>query len=177
MSELITIARSYAKAVFDFAVEHQAVAHWRAMLTFCTEVSRNEQFTELLLGTVAPAKLAKTFIAICGEELDADCCNLIWVMAENNRLNILPDVLEQFIFLCTAQEGVVKVDLISTNTLKKEQLLKISAAMERRLSRKIKLNCKVDKSIVAGVVIRVGDVVIDGSVRGRLERLADVLQS
>ncbi|MEX9246325.1 ATP synthase F1 subunit delta, partial [Salmonella enterica] len=53
----------------------------------------------------------------------------------------------------------------------------ISAAMEKRLSRKVKLNCKIDKSVMAGVIIRAGDMVIDGSVRGRLERLADVLQS
>ncbi|WP_074012254.1 F0F1 ATP synthase subunit delta [Candidatus Sodalis sp. SoCistrobi] len=177
MSELVTVARPYAKAAFDFAVEHQAVAHWQAMLTFCAEVSRNERIAELLSGAVAPEKLAETFIAVCGEELDAAGQNLIRVMAEYGRLTVLPDVLEQFILLRAAQEATVEVDVISASTLKEEQLAKISAAMEQRLSRKVKLNCKIDKSVVAGVVIRAGDMVIDGSVRGRLERLADVLQS
>jgi len=98
-------------------------------------------------------------------------------MAENGRLKVLPDVLEQFINLRAAQEATVEVDVTSANTLNEEQLSKIGAAMEKRLSRKVKLNCKIDKSVMAGVVIRAGDMVIDGSVRGRLERLADVLQS
>ncbi|MCE1694961.1 ATP synthase F1 subunit delta, partial [Enterobacter hormaechei] len=58
-----------------------------------------------------------------------------------------------------------------------QQQAKISAAMEKRLSRKVKLNCKIDKSVIAGVVIRAGDMVIDGSIRGRLDRLTDDLQS
>ena len=98
-------------------------------------------------------------------------------MAENGRLTALPAVLEQFIQLRDAHEATAEVDVISASTLSDSQLTKISAAMEKRLSRKVKLNCKIDKSVMAGVVIRAGDLVIDGSVRGRLERLADVLQS
>ncbi|OZI14961.1 F0F1 ATP synthase subunit delta [Sodalis-like symbiont of Philaenus spumarius] len=177
MSELVTVARPYAKAAFDFAVEHQVVAHWQAMLMFCAEMSRNERIAELLSGAVAPKKLAETFIAVCGEELDTAGQNLIRVMAENGRLTFLPDVLKQFILLRAAQEAALEVDVISASTLREEQLAKISAAMEQRLSCKVKLNCKIDKSVVAGIVIRTGDLVIDGSVRGRLERLADILQS
>lgn len=70
-----------------------------------------------------------------------------------------------------------EVEVTSATELSDEQLAKITAAMEKRLSRKVKLNCKIDKSVMAGVIIRSGDMVIDGSVRGRLERLADVLQS
>lgn len=98
-------------------------------------------------------------------------------MAENGRLKVLPDVLEQFIQLRAALEATVEVEVTSASALSDEQLAKISAAMEKRLSRKVKLNCKIDKSVMAGVIIRSGDTVIDGSVRGRLERLADVLQS
>jgi F-type H+-transporting ATPase subunit delta len=90
---------------------------------------------------------------------------------------VLTEVLEQFIQLRAALESTVDVDVISANTLNEQQLSKIAAAMEKRLSRKVKLNCKIDKSVMAGVVIRAGDMVIDGSIRGRLERLADVLQS
>jgi len=103
--------------------------------------------------------------------------NLIRVMAENGRLIALPDVLEQFIHLRAASEATAEVEVISAAQMSDEQLAKITAAMEKRLSRKVKLNCKIDKSVMAGVIIRSGDMVIDGSVRGRLERLADVLQS
>ena len=177
MSEFITVARPYAKAAFDFAVEHQSVEGWQDMLAFAAEVTKNEQMAELLSGALAPETLAESFIAVCGEQLDENGQNLIRVMAENGRLNALPDVLEQFIHLRAVSEPTAEVDVISAAALSEQQLAKISAAMEKRLSRKVKLNCKIDKSVMAGVIIRSGDMVIDGSVRGRLERLADVLQS
>ncbi len=177
MSEFTTVARPYAKAAFDFAVEHQSVDRWQQMLAFATEVAGNEQMTDLLSGAVAPETLSGTFIAVCGDQLDAAGQNLIKVMAENGRLPALAAVLEQFIQLRAAWEATAEVDVISSTTLSDAQLTKISTAMEKRLSRKVKLNCKIDKSVMAGVIIRAGDMVIDGSVRGRLERLADVLQS
>ena len=177
MSEFVTVARPYAKAAFDFAVEHQSVDNWQTMLGFAAEVSKNEEMAELLAGALAPETLSQSFIAICGDQLDANGQNLIKVMAENGRLKVLPDVLEQFVQLRAAQEATVEVEVTSASALSEAQLSKISAAMEKRLSRKVKLNCKIDKSVMAGVVIRAGDMVIDGSVRGRLERLADVLQS
>ncbi|MDQ9176056.1 F0F1 ATP synthase subunit delta [Cronobacter sakazakii] len=177
MSEFVTVARPYAKAAFDFAVEHQSLDRWQDMLAFAAEVAKNEQMAELISGALAPETLAESFIAICGDQLDANGQNLIRVMAENGRLKVLPDVLEQFIQLRAALEATVEVEVTSASALSDEQLAKISAAMEKRLSRKVKLNCKIDKSVMAGVIIRSGDTVIDGSVRGRLERLADVLQS
>ncbi len=177
MSEFTTVARPYAKAAFDFAVEHQSVDRWQQMLAFATEVASNEQVAELLSGALAPESLSAQFIAICGSQLDEEGQNLIKVMAENKRLPALPDVLAQFIHLRAAHDATAEVEVISSTTLSDEQLTKISAAMEKRLSRKVKLNCKIDKSVMAGVIIRAGDMVIDGSVRGRLERLADVLQS
>ena len=177
MSEFVTVARPYAKAAFDFAVEHQSIDRWQDMLAFVAEVTKNEQMTELLSGALAPETLSDVFIAVCGEQLDENGQNLIRVMAENGRLNALPDVLEQFIHLRAASEATAEVEVISAAQMSDEQLAKITAAMEKRLSRKVKLNCKIDKSVMAGVIIRSGDMVIDGSVRGRLERLADVLQS
>ncbi|CAX62121.1 F0F1 ATP synthase subunit delta [Erwinia billingiae] len=177
MSEFTTVARPYAKAAFDFAVEHQSVDRWQQMLAFATEVASNEQVAELLSGAVAPEALSAQFIAICGDQLDEAGQNLVKVMAENKRLPALPDVLAQFIQLRAAHDATADVEVISSTTLSDEQLTKISAAMEKRLSRKVKLNCKIDKSVLAGVIIRAGDMVIDGSVRGRLERLTDVLQS
>ncbi|MFE4111415.1 MULTISPECIES: F0F1 ATP synthase subunit delta [Kosakonia] len=177
MSEFVTVARPYAKAAFDFAVETQSVDRWQDMLAFAAEVTKNEDMAELISGALAPETLAKSFIAVCGEQLDDKGQNLIRVMAENGRIKVLPDVLEQFIQLRAASEAIAEVEVTSAIALSEEQLSKIRAAMEKRLSRKVKLNCNIDKSVMAGVIIRAGDMVIDGSVRGRLERLADVLQS
>lgn len=177
MSEFVTVARPYAKAAFDFAVEHQSLDRWQSMLAFTAEVTRNEQIEELLSGALAPETMSQTFIAVCGEQLDDAGQNLIKVMAENGRLRVLPEVLQQFIELRASLEAIAEVEVTSATPLSEDQQAKIAAAMEKRLSRKVKLNCKIDKSVLAGVVIRAGDMVIDGSVRSRLERLADVLQS
>ncbi|MDF7679554.1 F0F1 ATP synthase subunit delta [Enterobacteriaceae bacterium ESL0689] len=177
MSEFVTVARPYAKAAFDFAIEHNRVEHWQNMLLFAAEVTKNEQMAELLTGDLAPEALSDSFIAVCGEQLDENGQNLIRVMAENSRLQVLPDVLELFIRLRAASEATATVEVISASPLSEEQRTKIIGAMEKRLSRKVKLNCKIDKSVMAGIIIRSGDMVIDGSVRSRLDRLADVLQS
>lgn len=175
MSKLVTVARPYAKAAFDFALEHEKVVHWQSMLEFSVEIIRNERIAEMLSGAFSPKKISETFITICGDNLDAFGQNLIRVMVENGRLVILPEVLEQFVLFRASQEGTVEVNVISAIPLKEKQLARISNAIEKRLLSKVKLNCKLDKSVLAGVVIRVGDMVIDGSVRARLERLADIL--
>ncbi|MGO2460014.1 MAG: F0F1 ATP synthase subunit delta, partial [Ewingella sp.] len=148
----VTVARPYAKAAFDFAVEHQSLDRWQSMLAFTAEVTRNEQIEELLSGALAPETLSQTFIAVCGEQLDDAGQNLIKVMAENGRLRVLPEVLQQFIELRASLEAIAEVEVTSATPLSEDQQAKIAAAMEKRLSRKVKLNCKIDKSVLAGVI-------------------------
>lgn len=177
MSEFVTVARPYAKAAFDFSVEHQAVGPWQNMLMFAVEVARNEHIVELLSGSLAPEAMSEIFIAVCGDQLDEFAQNFIRVMAENGRLRVLPEILEQFIQLRALLESTIDVEVSSARVLNDIQREKISAVMEKKLLRKVKLNCKIDKSVIAGVVIRAGDMVIDGSVPGRLGHLSDILQS
>lgn len=177
MSEFITVARPYAKAAFNFAVENQSVERWQEMLAFAAVVSRNKQISKLLSSAIAPETLSEIFIAICGNQLDEYGQNFIHIMSENGRLLVLPAVLQQFIELRAMLESTIEVDVLSASTLSNEQQVKIVAAMGKRLSRKVNLNCKIDKSVLAGIIICAGDMVINGSVRGRLERLTEVLQS
>ncbi len=182
MFESITLARPYARAVFDFAAEQQtterqSIDNWQGMLAFAAEVARNDDMTELLSGGVSSELLSKKFIAICGEQLDEYAQNLIRIMAENGRLALFPEIFQQFVQLRAAQEAIISVEVISAVILNDEQQANITAAMTKRLASRVKLNYKIDKSIIAGMIIRAGDKVIDSSVRGRLERLADVLQS
>ncbi|MGP1954951.1 MAG: ATP synthase F1 subunit delta, partial [Arsenophonus sp. NC-QC1-MAG3] len=97
MSEITTVARPYAKAAFNFAVEKQLVDKWQNMLSFIDEITRNQQIGELLSSLIAPETLAKIFITICGDEIDEHARNLIRIMAENERLSALPEVLKQYI--------------------------------------------------------------------------------
>ncbi|WP_413285513.1 F0F1 ATP synthase subunit delta [Vibrio sp. MA40-2] len=177
MSELTTIARPYAKAAFDFAVEKGALDQWGQMLTFASEVTRNEDIKELLSGSVSADKLSEIFIAVCGEQFDEFGQNLIKVMAENGRLMAFPDICDEFLALKQEYEKEMDVEIISATELSEKQLAAISSKLETRFERKVNLNCSVDETLLGGVVIRAGDLVIDNSTRGQLGRLSDALQS
>jgi F-type H+-transporting ATPase subunit delta len=177
MSELTTIARPYAKAAFDFAAEKGALDQWSQMLTFAAEVTRNKEMAELLSGSVSSEKASEIFIAVCGEQFDEFGQNLIKVMAENGRLRAFPEVCEEFLVLKQEHEKEMDVDVVSATKLTKKQLTDISSKLEQRLERKVNLNCSVDETLLGGVVIRAGDLVIDNSTRGQLGRLSDALQS
>ena len=177
MSDLTTIARPYAKAAFDFAVGRDQLDQWSQMLSFAAEVTKNEQMKELLTGSISADKLAGIFVAVCGEQVDAHGQNLLKVMAENGRLSALPDVCAQFYTLKQEHEKKIDVEVISAFDLSEEQRTNISSKLEQRLERKVKLNCSVDETLLGGVIIRAGDLVIDNSVRGQLNRLSDALQS
>ncbi|WP_028110371.1 F0F1 ATP synthase subunit delta [Ferrimonas futtsuensis] len=177
MSELTTVARPYAKAAFEFAVEHQAIDKWQGQLDFAAAVAENDAIAELLNGAIAVDQLAEIFIKVCDENLDEFGQNLVKVMAENGRLAVLPQVATLFKQMADEQASLVEADVVSATELSDEQKQKIAESLEKRLERKVKLNCTVDPQLIAGVVINAGDLVIDGSVRGKLNRLADTLQS
>ncbi|MDM7859326.1 F0F1 ATP synthase subunit delta [Alteromonas sp. ASW11-36] len=177
MAELTTVARPYATAAFNFAVEQKAIAEWQEMLVFAAEVAANETVEELLTGSMAADKLAEVFINICGEQLNTHGQNLVKVLAENKRLTALPEIAALFAELKAEFEKEIDVDVTSATELSAAQQSKLSASLEQRLARKVKLNCNVDPALVAGVLIKAGDMVIDGSVKSKLNRLADALQA
>lgn len=177
MSEFITVARPYAKAAFDFAIEQNDIQGWQQMLTFTAQVSRNQEIANLLTADMKSDAIAQLFISVCGDALNQYGQNFIRVMAENGRLALLPQVLELFSDFCAQREAIAEVEVVSATELTDGQKEKIAAAVEKRLSRKVKLDCKIDQSIISGFIIRAGDMVIDSSIKGRLERLTDALQS
>lgn len=177
MADLITIARPYAKAAFDFAVEKNSIQKWHDMLVFTAQVSQNEYIRSLLTSDMQAHSIAELFIKVSHDVLDEFQANFIKIMAENKRLLLLPEVLALFKQRCLERDGKADVDVISAKPLSNEQLNKITTAVEKRLSRKIKLKCHIDESIISGFIIRTGDMVIDSSIRGRLTRLNNALQS
>lgn len=98
-------------------------------------------------------------------------------MAENGRLVALPAVAELFAELKADYDKEIDVDVVSATPLAAEQQVSLVAALEKRFARKVKLNCSEDTTVVGGLIIKAGDTVIDGSVRGKLARLATSLQS
>lgn len=175
MSEYSTVARPYAKAAFDFALEQGQLDKWQAMLTFSAAVAENEQVADYLSSSLASGQIAEFFCNVCGDQLDQYGQNFIRVMAENKRLAILPAVLAQFSELRAEHEAVKEVLVVSASELSQAQEKKIAQAMEKRLGKKVRLNSQIDPSVIAGVIIQYDDVVIDGSSRGQLNRLNQAL--
>jgi len=177
MSELTTIARPYAKAAFDFAVEANAIESWLEQLTFAAQVSQDDTIQTYLRSGVSVEQATTLFLNVCGEQVDSKGQNFLKLMAENHRLLALPQVLNEFCLLKADHENTIDVDVTSAVQLKAEQTKALSATLEKRLARKVKLNCKVSKTIISGLIIQAGDMVIDGSTKGKLNRLAQTLQS
>lgn len=177
MSDLTTVARPYAKAAFNYAVETKAIDSWLSQLTFAAEVAKDETIKAYLSGGASVEQSQTLFLSVCGEQLDSGGQNFIKVMAENERLLVLPLVLTEFLALKAEFEQEITVDVTSAVKLKVAQQKLISAALEKRLAKKVKLNCNVDSNVVSGLIIKAGDMVIDGSIKGKLNRLATTIQS
>lgn len=177
MSELTTVARPYAKAAFDFAVESEAVSSWNDMLIFAAEVAKNNDIVSFLAGSHSPEVTSDLFIKVCGEQLNEQGQNFVKVLAENGRLVAIPAVAEMFAELKAQYENEIEVDITSATELSDAQTKSLVDALEKRLARKIKLNCNIDSAVVGGLLIKAGDTVIDATIRGKLDRLSTVLQS
>jgi F-type H+-transporting ATPase subunit delta len=177
MAEFTTIARPYAKAAFDFAVESNSVDQWLEMITFAGHIASDDAVVKMLKASTASADAADLMIKLGGEQLNENGQNFMKVLAQNERLLVLPEVsvlLAQYVDEYNKQ---VDADIVSATELNDAQQAELAASLEKRLARKVKLNVSIDKSLVAGVIIRVGDLLIDGSVRGKLDRLSNQLQS
>lgn len=171
MAELTTLARPYAKAAFEHAQAHQQLANWSAMLGLAAAVSQDDTMQRMLKAPrLTSAQKATTFIEVCGEKFDAKAQNFIHVVAENDRLPLLPEIAELFDLYKAEQEKSVDVDVTSAFALNQEQQDKLAKVLSARLGREVRLHAAEDASLIGGVVIRAGDLVIDGSVRGKIAK-------
>lgn len=175
MSELTTIARPYAKAAFDFALENGQLDKWQEMLQFAALVAENEEVSGYLTSSLSSQQIADMFVTICDKQLDQFGQNFIRVMAENKRLGALPAVLNAFLTLRAEYDEVKDVFVTSATELTQAQADKIANAVAKKLGKKVRLSTHVDSSLLAGVIIRYDDTVIDGSSRGQLNRLSQEL--
>lgn len=177
MAETSTFARPYAKAAFELARDEKGgFDTWSAMLATCAQVAEHERMQTLLHDPrLTEEKKAELVIEVCGDALDEQGRNFIRVLGQQDRLLLLPEIAELFEHERAEFERRVDVTLISAYALDDEQQSKLASALKKRLNREISITTQVDKSLLGGVIIRAGDTVIDGSVRGRLTQLASAL--
>lgn len=176
MAELSTIARPYAQGIFSAAQSAGNLQQWSAMLDVAAQAAQVEDLEPLLnTSLVNRTELADLFIEVCGESLDDQGKNLIRLLADNRRLGVLPQIREQFELLRAQAEGTIQATLIAAQDVDQATQDQVAKALGQRLNRKVALSTETDPSLLGGAVIRAGDLVIDGSARGRLERLADAM--
>jgi F-type H+-transporting ATPase subunit delta len=176
MAEILTIARPYAHAAFLFADSHQALKEWSGMLEFLAVVAADPEMTELIENPrLTETQIAELFIGIGADRLDENCHNFIRLLAENRRLKLLPEIAALFEIQRRDAEKSIRAELITAFPVTAAQQAAVTAALKQRLGREIELECISDATLLGGAIIRAGDLVIDGSVRGKLERLGNSL--
>ena len=120
---------------------------------------------------------AQSLIDVCGEELEADVRNFVVILASNKRLALLPEIYSLFAQFKANQEKTVDVEVVSAFDLADVMRDALTAAMTKKLEREVKVHTSTDAELLGGVLIRAGDLVIDGSVRGKLNKLAEAMNS
>jgi len=175
MAETLTLARPYAKAVFELAHERKETEQWGKLLKLLAGFTHNHAVQVMLGDPQVPAPVrAEALLELCdksGQKTDTHGRNFVKLLAEYRRLPILPEIAVEYAALCEQVEGVVEVELRAATAVDATEQARIRAALRQKLERTVKLTCVTDPSLIGGAVIRVGDLVIDGSVRDKLTRL------
>jgi F-type H+-transporting ATPase subunit delta len=184
MADTTTIARPYAQALFDIAMRDGTLSDWAQALKSLAELVVNEQANVFLSRPDLDDDARASFIASVGSELGAGDVlasdrgrNFVALLIENGRLSALSDIAERFKTLKAEAENTVRVTLISARTADSDVTERIARALETRLGRTVELVQEIDETLLGGAVIRAEDMVIDGSVKTRLEKLAEALVS
>jgi F-type H+-transporting ATPase subunit delta len=173
MADRLTIARPYARAAFEEARKNGGLAPWSDALQAAALVVRDPRVATLLDNPrVTPQELAQLVDDIAAAPLGEQGANFVRTLADNHRLGYLPEIAELFATFKDDAEGVADVTVTSAAALDQAQRDKIAAALARRLKRKVRLHCGTDPALIGGAILRSGDLVIDGSLRTRLERIA-----
>jgi F-type H+-transporting ATPase subunit delta len=173
MAERVTIARPYARAAFAHAEARRDFERWSKLLTAAATVSADEQVQKLLASPlVTPAQLASLIAELVGARQDDDGFNFLSTLAQNRRLGLLPEIAAIYETLRAEVENVADVQVTSAVALETAQRDRLAQALTKRLKREVRLNCVVDASLIGGAIVRSGDLVIDGSLKAQVERLA-----
>lgn len=168
-----TLARPYARAAFAAARDDEALAEWNERLQTASAIVADETIDRLTRDPrVDDEQVLKLFTEVGGERFDERFVNFLRVLLKYDRVRLLPDITAQFEHLRQQAEGRLVVEVTSASELDEAQRGKLVESLAKRFGREIDIDSKVDPALIGGAVIRVGDQVIDGSVRGRLGRMA-----
>ena len=176
--ELTTCARPYAKAAFEYARQVSALSEWAQMLSLCASVSQDAKVLQVLNNPgLSGAQQAELFLSLCEGQLDSHVENFIRTLSDNRRLSLLAEIEWLFAELKAEEEKAQDIDITSAFPLTDAQQNQLAEKMRARLGCSVRLNTQVDSNLIGGVIVKAGDLVIDGSLRARLTKLADTMMS
>ena len=178
MADRATIARPYARAAFAYARDSKDFASWSKLLAAAAAGSADSRVAPLIGNPhVTSDQLVDLLGGLSKQAAGEPGRNFLRALAENRRLALLPEIAAQFEAYRAETEGVVDVEVIAAREIAAPQEKRLAAALKKRLGREVRMHTTIDGSLLGGAIVRAGDLVIDGSLKGRLERLGSALQN
>ena len=179
MSDFETAARPYARAIFELANESGTLGEWSDAMQAASTIASDEEMQALFkLPAMLASEKVDVFLSVYngvrGETTD-EFKNLITLLAENGRLEAIAAISEIYETLKQEAEGQIEVQVVSAQELSDAQQNEISESLAKRLGKQVSLTTSIDESLIAGAIIHAGDLVIDGSARGRIDKLSTAL--
>ena len=181
MSDFDTAARPYARAIFELASDEGSLEAWGEILQLASAVASDVDMLAMFeLPSMLSKDLTELFLSVMSAVKDApeqtaDFKNLVALLAENDRLAGIPAISASFVTLKREAEGKIEVQVTSARELPAEQQEAMAKSLAKKLGKEVSVTAEVDESLIAGAIIHAGDMVIDGSARGRLDKLTTVL--
>jgi F-type H+-transporting ATPase subunit delta len=177
MSELATLARPYASAVFKRAKETGTAEKWSQSLAFLEAVLTNQDVSRIVDNpNVSNERKSALMLELCGDKVDPEAGNFLQLLVHNKRLGLVPYIARLYEELKAQDEGYIEADVYTAYALTKEAKAQFASSLEKKLGKKVRMKAAVDKTLIGGVLVRAGDKVIDGSIRGQLKQMQKTLQ-
>ncbi len=172
--EQTTIARPYAQALFAHARDHERLGEWSESLGFLAAIMREPEMTALTTNPKVGKDMLSTILReVASDYLDQEGLNLLQLLVDNGRLSLLPTIAQLFEQLKREAEGSVDVHLTSAYVIQPAEERMLAEALKVRFGKEVRITSEKDPDLIGGMCIRAGDLVIDGSIRGRLRQLAN----
>jgi len=176
MAESSTIARPYAKAAFEYALENKALEQWSKALDLLALIANDKDAVAFVSNpNVTNEQRVSFFETLAGDKLDKKLKNFIKLLSDNNRLLELPELNQQFSHLKADYEKTVDVELVSAIEMTEATQKLFAEKLAKRLGRKVSIQNNVDPSLIGGLIVKAEDLVIDGSISGKIAKLSESL--
>ncbi|MFK5985153.1 MAG: F0F1 ATP synthase subunit delta [Pseudomonadota bacterium] len=178
MAEKTTLARPYAEAIFELATADGNLDSWTEKLQLISEVTSLDEVIAIVKNPEIKLDDCIAIISeLCSDKLDEQSINLLRLAGENGKLELFPEVTQEFENLKAQAQGTMEAEVISAFAVNAAQKKLITESLEKRFNKQVSITTKVDKSLIGGIVIRAGDLVIDGSISNQLQKITHTLMS